>query len=77
MGNSSTNHMPTDIATAIVPESAEIALSMLPYPALLSDRPGIILDANQSMLALFEADRPAQLIGKTISSLLAQEPAAD
>jgi len=67
--------MPTDTVTAIVPESAEIALSMLPYPAFLSDRTGIILDANQSMLTLFEADRPAQLIGRPTSSLLTQVPA--
>ncbi len=76
MGKSSTNHMPTDIDTAIMPEPVAIALSVLPYPALLSDRPGIILDANQSMLVLFEADRPDQLIGKNLFSLLTPEPAA-
>jgi PAS domain S-box-containing protein len=76
MGKSSTNHMPTDIDTAIMPEPVAIALSVLPYPALLSDRPGIILEANQSMLVLFEADRPDQLIGKNLFSLLTPEPAA-
>ena len=69
--------MPTDIDTAIMPEPVAIALSVLPYPALLSDRPGIILEANQSMLALFEADRPDQLIGKNLFSLLTAEQVAD
>jgi PAS domain S-box-containing protein len=66
---------------SVLPETGQsrvgrVLIDVLPEPALIADRDGNIVAANQGLAALFEADDPARIVGKTVFDLITREQVA-